>query len=1036
MRTVAASLAAGLILAAPLRAADLRYVDDAALYAVHFVDSKEGWAVGDEGTIWHSIDGGRSWERQPTGLRASLRSLHFLNPYVGWVVGREEQPHGGGSIGVLLFTRDGGLKWQRLLTNALPGLNQVRFADPKTGLVLGDGSEPFPSGVFRTSDGGRTWEAVPGPRATTWLTGAFLAADHGLLAGAWGRLANLRPEGFGIADVEALGGRNLRGLHVLDRRALAVGQGGLVLTSVSGGSRWGFADLKLPREVLANLDFHALHGVGEQAWVVGRPGSVLLTSSDQGVTWKLHKTGHDLPLNGIFFADGKNGWAVGEAGCILASSDGGLTWTVQRRGGQRAALLLVQAHAADLPVELLSALGADEGYLATAVQVAAPSASAAIPERALAPQRWAAAVRRAGGLTGELLWQFPVPEHLLQADKSALLGHWNALHDDQADQHLLRQLVLAVRMWRPEAVVADCPQPQPSRSPVSSLIALAVQQACTLAADPQAFPEQIDRLGLQPWRVRRLLALSDKREEAQVVLDGHKVCVRLAATPRDFAAEAAGLLAEVPPSLPRERCLRLLLEGAAGVRQLPHPLAGLDLQPGSGVRRVLPAAETVPDDVVKAARARRNLEVLIANLDDPAKALAQIGPTLAHLPDDQGAAAALALASQYARLGQWQLAREVFLLMVERYPAHPLAAGAYRWLIHHSSSSEARRRHELGQFLVVTQLGFTHAPLLENKRPKPLSPPGRGVGSEGKITTVAATEAVAEGKLAFLGNLQDSRHWYRSSLEFGKRLSSFGPVFAADPSVQFCLQASRRQLGEFEAARDWYSKFVAHAAPGPWREAAAAELWLTNRTLKAPRPVATSRLAEARPFLDGKLDDPCWQEIKPLTLVNAAADSAKDYATEAWFAHDRDFLYFALRCRHPAGQRVPPVTTRTRDPEMQAFDRVSILLDVDRDYTTCYQLQIDQRGCVGEDCWHDRKWNPRWFVAVHSTDDCWQIEAALPLAELTSDHLHSGTAWACNVVRILPGRGVQAWSLPADVQPRPEGLGLLLFQTPPPPPGR
>ena len=36
-------------------------------------------------------------------------------------------------------------------------------------------------------------------------------------------------------------------------------------------------------------------------------------------------------------------------------------------------------------------------------------------------------------------------------------------------------------------------------------------------------------------------------------------------------------------------------------------------------------------------------------------------------------------------------------MMVDRYSAHPLAADAYRWLIRHASSSEARRRHELGQ---------------------------------------------------------------------------------------------------------------------------------------------------------------------------------------------------------------------------------------------------------------------------------------------------------------------------------------------------
>ena len=60
-----------------------------------------------------SIDGGTTWERQPTGVRASLRSLHFLNPFTGWVAGREERAHGAGSSGVLLFTQDGGLTWLR-----------------------------------------------------------------------------------------------------------------------------------------------------------------------------------------------------------------------------------------------------------------------------------------------------------------------------------------------------------------------------------------------------------------------------------------------------------------------------------------------------------------------------------------------------------------------------------------------------------------------------------------------------------------------------------------------------------------------------------------------------------------------------------------------------------------------------------------------------------------------------------------------------------------------------------------------------------
>src|SRR5262245_61041127 len=83
--------------------------DDAPLYGVTFADASEGWAVGSEGVILHTIDGGATWDRQSSGTRATLRAVGFLTPYTGWAVGREDTP--GGSVGVVLMTRDGGLKW-------------------------------------------------------------------------------------------------------------------------------------------------------------------------------------------------------------------------------------------------------------------------------------------------------------------------------------------------------------------------------------------------------------------------------------------------------------------------------------------------------------------------------------------------------------------------------------------------------------------------------------------------------------------------------------------------------------------------------------------------------------------------------------------------------------------------------------------------------------------------------------------------------------------------------------------------------------
>ena len=225
-------------------AADFRRFEDAALHGVQFWDKNEGWAVGDEGTVWHTIDGGKTWERQVTSVRCSLRSLQFLNPYVGWAVGRDELP-GGGSTGTILLTRDGGLKWERVSRNTMPGLNRICFVDDKVGYVAGDGTDQFPTGVFVTRDGGRTWQPVPGPRCPGWLAAEFSDDKTGMLAGCWNRLATLQDGSIGSANVDALGGRSLRGLYARGQQGVAVGQGGVILKTDTGGAKWGFVNAKL-----------------------------------------------------------------------------------------------------------------------------------------------------------------------------------------------------------------------------------------------------------------------------------------------------------------------------------------------------------------------------------------------------------------------------------------------------------------------------------------------------------------------------------------------------------------------------------------------------------------------------------------------------------------------------------------------------------------------------------------------------------------------------------------------------------------------
>ncbi|OAI41112.1 hypothetical protein AYO40_03775, partial [Planctomycetaceae bacterium SCGC AG-212-D15] len=1007
----------------PLAAAsDFRRFEDAALHAVQFWDKNEGWAVGDEGAIWHTIDGGQSWERQPTGVRSSLRSLQFLNPYVGWVVGREELP-GGGSTGTILYTRDGGLKWQSASRNTLPGLQHVRFVDDRTGFVVGDGTDQFPTGVFATRDGGRTWQPIAGPRCPGWLAADFTDAKNGVLVGCWNRLATLQDGALGTADVDALGGRSVRGLYSHGKQIVAVGQGGLILKSETGGAKWGFVDPKLTPELRACWDFHTVHGRGEHIWVAGRPGSAMLHSADQGKTWALQKTGQALPLNGVFFIDDKLGWAVGELGCIVGTVDGGETWKVQRRGGIQAALLFVHARSSELPTDTLAQLGAADGYLAAALCVTAPDTASAAPARATQPQRWQAAVGRSGGAAAESLWQFPLPQHFARADRATVMKFWDGMHGNHAAEQMLRQMVLALRTWQPSVVVTDHPDPAVSGYPVDSLIAEAIHEAFARAADPKAFPEQIQTLGLEPWQPKKLYGIWDNRGTAKVVYDTTQICQRLEETYRGFATPAAALLTDRTPPVPSVRLYQLLDSKLAGASEQDDLMTGIALAWGGAARREAPEPPkgNAQSDLLHALAKCKTLEALAESqpggVVDPEKLMALLGPTIASLPDEQAAAAAYGIASQYARQGQWLLAREIFLLMADSYPAHPRTADAYRWLVHYSCSSEARRRQELGQFMLVSNLSF-----------QPSSGKNHIEGARVKVDAKGpGQDQVQDATLSHLRDLKETRAFYEGGLKIGDRLAACGPLYGTDPSLHFCLQSAKRNLGQLEEASEWYTKFRDGHGPSVWRDAAASECWLRDRSNSCPKPIAPCRQASLRPFLDGEFDDPCWQGQKKIVLRNAVGDTLKEYPTEVMLSFDSEYLYVAIRCKHPPERFVPPVKVRKRDEDLRPFDRVSLLIDLDRDYATYYRLEIDQRGCLCEDCWGDRTWNPKWFVAMKCDKECWQAEAAIPLAELTGERVTVGKAWACNLVRVLPGRGVQALSLPADVEPRPEGMGLMLF---------
>ncbi|MDH3267940.1 MAG: YCF48-related protein [Ignavibacteria bacterium] len=287
------------------------------LNSIFFIDSNTGWAVGDEGIILKTTNGGNDWITQPGVTTDNLYSVHFENSNIGWIVGENVR---------IMKSTDGGSSWSAQFANPpFPvDLRSVQFQNLNEGWAVGHyiySSTDYDSYIIKTTNGGTSWQNNWGFMDEKLFSVFFVNGNLGLVAGS--EIARTTDGGFNWFSVFGSFMDEFYSVFFIDSNIgwiagkNALQSKGLIYKSANGGLNWSLLRSDTLKTYTSVFFADADHG-----WVAGLGGNILYTP-DGGIDWSYQPSGTASNLSSIFFTDNITGWAAGSNGTILKTNNGG-----------------------------------------------------------------------------------------------------------------------------------------------------------------------------------------------------------------------------------------------------------------------------------------------------------------------------------------------------------------------------------------------------------------------------------------------------------------------------------------------------------------------------------------------------------------------------------------------------------------------------------------------------------------------------------------------------------------------------------------